>query len=205
MGLYSKYLFPRIMNWTLKAKEFGDLRQELLNEVKGKVLEIGFGTGLNLPHYPSGIKELTVIEPNTGMHSLALKQIMNSSIKVDHRTLDGEKLPFKAKTFNSVVSTFTFCTIKDLQKALKEARRVLKTSGKLFFLEHGLSPDKTIQKWQDRLNPIQNIFGVGCNLNRNMEKIIKNASFKVLSLDKFYYEKLPKIIGYCYLGVARKS
>lgn len=205
MGFYSKYLFPRLMNWTLRAKEISDLRHELLSEVKGKVLEIGFGTGLNLPHYPKSVKELAVIEPNTGMHALALKQIVNMPVKVDHRTLQGEKLPFKAGTFNSVVSTFTLCSIKDINKALKEANRVLKTNGKFFFLEHGLSSEANIKKWQNRLNPIQNIIGDGCNLNRDMEKIIKKASFKILTLKKFYFKKYPKVAGYFYFGTARKS
>lgn len=193
------------MNFTLKGDDIGKYRRKLLSGVQGKVLEIGFGTGLNLPHYPRKVKDLTVIEPNAGMNSLAQRQIGQSSIKVKHYALKGEKLPFKSTTFNSVVSTFTLCSIEQIQKALKEIRRVLKPRGKFFFLEHGLSPQSNIQKWQNRLNPFQNFIGDGCHLNRDMQKIIEDTSFKMISLKKFYMEKLPKIVGYCYLGIARKS
>jgi ubiquinone/menaquinone biosynthesis C-methylase UbiE len=127
-------------------------RQGLLAHAYGKVLEIGFGTGLNLPHYPEQVRKITTVDPNIGMNRLAQKRIEQSGIEVDQRILRGERLPFEDGTFDCVVSTFTLCSIEKVNQAVAEIYRVLKANGRYLFLEHGLSPEPAVQKWQRRLN-----------------------------------------------------
>ncbi len=204
MGLYSKYLFPRLVDWMLGSREIGELRSELLGETAGKVLEIGFGTGLNLSHYPAGVERLTIVDPNPGMLKRAASRLQGSSFPVERHRLSGERLPFPEENFDSAVSTFTLCSIAGVENALAEVRRVLKTGGKFFFLEHGLSPKPRVSRWQDRLTPLQKIVGDGCHLNRPVDRLVEAAPLKIVRLKKFYFEKFPKIFGYFYLGVAQK-
>jgi SAM-dependent methyltransferase len=205
MGLYSKYIFPRIVDWTLGRKEIGELRHELLAEVQGEVLEIGFGTGLNLPHYPQGIKKITTVDPNPGMQVLAQRRAQKLPIQIENYLLKGEALPFSDQHFDTVVSTFTLCSIPEVERALKEIFRVLKSGGRFLFLEHGLADRQNIQRWQRRLNPLQKKIGDGCQLDRNMEGLIETAGFKIVKEKKFYFPKVPKIVGYFYQGMAQKS
>lgn len=179
-------------------------RQEVLSEVSGEVLEIGFGTGLNLPHYPEPIQKLTAIDPNSGMNALARKRIQSSRIIVANRVLNGENLPMDDNSFDSVVSTWTLCSIAKVEQALLEIHRVLKPGGKFFFIEHGLSDDPKVQVWQHRLTPLQKIIADGCHLDRNMKKLVENQ-FEVLKLEQFYMEETPKFAGYMYKGVATKG
>jgi ubiquinone/menaquinone biosynthesis C-methylase UbiE len=178
-------------------------RKEILADVSGEVLEIGFGTGLNLAYYPERVQKITTIDPNLGVNKLAKKRINNSEISVNNLTLSGENLPMEDQSFDSVVSTWTLCSIADIDLAISEIHRVLKPGGKFFFIEHGLSDETSIQVWQNRLNPIQNIIGDGCNLNRNMEAIIAKP-FNNLTVKQFYEPKFPKVLGYMYQGVAIK-
>src|SRR4030095_1360487 len=146
MGLYRKYIFPRIVEWTLgRDEKILKLRAELLKDVKGEVLEIGFGTGLNLPHYPSAVTRLSVVDPNPGMHRIAAKRVKDAPMPVESHQLDGEPLPFPDGRFDAVVSTFTLCSIPEVEKALSEARRVLKKKGRFYFLEHGLRDAPKVQ------------------------------------------------------------
>lgn len=178
-------------------------RQEVLSEVSGEVLEIGFGTGLNLPHYPETLQKLTAIDANAGMNGLARKRIQYSRIIVANRVLNGENLPMDDNSFDSVVSTWTLCSIAKVELALQEIHRVLKPGGKFFFIEHGLSDDPKVQVWQRRLTPLQKIIADGCHLDRNMKKLVENQ-FEVLKLEEFYMEETPKLAGYMYKGVATK-
>ncbi|MBD2099556.1 methyltransferase domain-containing protein [Leptolyngbya sp. FACHB-261] len=204
MGFYSQVIFPRLMDWSMSGSGLARYRQEVLAEVRGDVLEIGFGTGLNLPYYPPDVQEITVIDPNAGMSALAQKRISHSNIQVHRQVLKGEELPMPDASFDSVVSTWTLCSIADLDRALQQIYRVLKPGGKFFFVEHGLSDDPKVQVWQNRLTPVQKIVADGCHLNRNMQQLVESQGFKLLKLERFYAEDLPKFIGYLYKGIAVK-
>ena len=179
-------------------------RQEQLASVKGEILEIGVGTGLNLPHYPEQISKITTVDPNPGMNKKLQRRIERSGIKVDKRIIGSEELPFDAATFDCVVSTLTLCSIPDVEQALAEVFRVLKPGGRIFFLEHGLSPDSKVMKWQQRLNWLQRRIGDGCTLTLNVADLFKTQSFTSLEIDNFYMDRTPKTHGYMYSGVATK-
>jgi len=203
MGFYSQKIFPYLLDWSLSDSTFNQYRQEVLAEVEGEVLEIGFGTGLNLSFYPDAINEIITVDNNPGVHKLAQKRIDKSSITVDHRILSGENLPMSDNSFDSVVSTWTLCSIEKVEQAVNEIHRVLKPGGKFFFIEHGLSNEPSIQTWQNRLNPIQNVIADGCNLNRNIRSIVQQQ-FSQVNVEEFYADKTPKFMGYMYKGVAVK-
>ena len=179
-----------------------DCRKDTLSEVKGEILEIGFGTGMNLLYYPAHVRKITGVDININIHSKAEKRLKSSPIKVDYHTVSAELLPFPSQTFDAVVSTFTLCSIKNIHRALSEITRVLKLNGRFFFAEHGLSHDYQVQKWQHRLNPINKALSCGCNLNRNIKELVESCDLKILKLDQFYLEKTPKIFGYMYKGIA---
>lgn len=204
MGFYSEKILPYLLDWSLSDPTFAQYRQELLADVSGTVLEIGFGTGLNLAFYPDRIQHLTAIDANPGVHQLAQKRIQQSTIQVDHRVLNGEKLLFADRSFDSVVSTWTLCSIARVEQALQEIYRVLKPGGRFFFVEHGLSNEPNIQVWQNRLTPLQKRIADGCHLNRNIQKLVENQ-FDRVTLQQFYVKDLPKIGGYFYKGVATKA
>jgi ubiquinone/menaquinone biosynthesis C-methylase UbiE len=179
-------------------------RRQLLAAAEGNVLEIGFGTGLNLPHYPRAVHKITTVDPNTGMHRLAQRRIKQSGIKVDQRILSGERLPFEDNAFDCVVSTFTLCSIQDVNQALAESYRVLKGGGRFLYLEHGLSPDVSVQKWQRRLNWLQMRLADGCRLDRNIRELVACQPFSTISSNEQYLENTPKTHGYLYYGCAAK-
>ena len=204
MNFYSQVIFPRLLDLGMSHPTLAQYRQGLLAEVQGDVLEIGFGTGLNLPYYPNHVQKITTVDVNPGVSALAQKRIQAGTIAVDHRLLNGENLPMANDTFDSVVSTWTLCSIAKVDQALQEIYRVLKPSGKFFFVEHGLSEEPQVQVWQNRLTPLQKVIGDGCHLNRQMQQLITANHFKILKLEKFYANGLPKVGGYMYKGVAAK-
>jgi ubiquinone/menaquinone biosynthesis C-methylase UbiE len=204
MGLYSQVIFPICLDWAMSDPTFSQYRQEVLSEVSGEVLEIGFGTGLNLSYYPPQIQKLITVDPNPGMNRRARKRIEESNIIVDNRVLSGEDLPFEDESFDSVVSTWTLCSIPNVDRAIAQIHRVLKPGGKFFFIEHGLSNEPNIQVWQNRLTPIQKLIADGCHLNRNIRQIVKDK-FKNLTIEAFYLPDTPKFLGYMYKGVAIKD
>ena len=204
MGFYSEVLFPWGMNLVMSGEEFQKQRHAVLQSVDGSILEIGFGSGLNLPHYPDKIKKIVTVDPNPGMARYTARQIKVSNVEVDRQVLSGESLPMQDESFDTVVSTWTLCSIENIEKALSEVKRVLKPGGKFVFLEHGLSPDKKVSCWQHRLNGVQKIFGDGCNLNRDMRKLISDTGFSQLDIENYYFPKTPRFIGYMYRGIATK-
>jgi ubiquinone/menaquinone biosynthesis C-methylase UbiE len=205
VGFYSRVIFPRLCDYLLGKPFLASYRRELLSTVVGAVLEIGFGTGLNLPHYPAHVRRLTVVEPSCGMHHLAMRRMRESGIAVDWRALRGECLPFADDAFDTVVSTFTLCSIDDVDGALKEAYRVLRPGGRFLFLEHGLSPDPGVRQWQRRLNRLQQWLADGCRLDRNIRELVSMQPFASVQGDAFYLERFPRTHGYLYRGVAAKG
>jgi ubiquinone/menaquinone biosynthesis C-methylase UbiE len=179
-------------------------RQDLLSNAHGEILEIGFGTGLNLPHYPEPVRKITVVDPNPHMHRKALRRMGESRVEVDHRQISSERLPFDDGAFETVVSTFTLCSIDDVGRAVGEIFRVLKPGGQFLVLEHGLSAEPGVQKWQHRLNGLQQMLADGCRLNRDVRAIVSQQPFARLELSEFYLEQTPRTHGYLYLGAATK-
>jgi ubiquinone/menaquinone biosynthesis C-methylase UbiE len=204
MGIYSRYVFPRIMNMGMSCNEAVAYRKKVLSTVRGEILEIGFGTGLNLPYYPKEVKKIYTVEANSGMNSMAKNNIEKSSIEVDYHILDAQSLPFADQSFDTVVSTWTLCSIKHIDKALAQIYRVLKADGRFIFVEHGLSNEAHIQKWQHRLTPIQKVIADGCHIDRDIEQLIRAAGFKFDQLTKEYAPGVPKVAGYFYYGIAYK-
>ena len=202
MGFYSERILPRGMEFMMSMKDLAAHRRKTLAGAQGEVLEIGLGSGLNLPHYPQEVKKITAIDVNPGMNALAQRRAQKTGIQVKIQTLSGEKLPMPERTFDSVVSTWTLCSIENLPQALEEIHRVLKPEGKFFFVEHGLSDQPKVQRWQHFLNPILKKPLGGCNMNRDIEGFIRRSGFRFLELEKFYMDKRPKVSGYTYQGVA---
>ncbi len=204
MGVYSQLVFPCLCDLLLNRPAVAQHRRLLLAHACGDVLEIGFGTGLNLPHYPATVRKITTVDPNTGMHRLAQKRVKKTGIKVEQRILSSEQLPFEDCTFDCAVSTFTLCSIKDVGQALCEVYRVLRPCGRFLFLEHGLSPESGVQKWQRRLNWLEMRLAEGCRLDRNMRELVAAQPFSSVEVEEFYLERTPKTHGYLYRGVASK-
>ena len=204
MGFYADVILPQLLDKSLGNENIHPFRRAALAEVRGDILEIGFGTGLNLPHYPTTVRGIVALDASSGMSKLARERIAASPIAVDHHVLDGERLPFGDNTFDSVVSTFTLCSIGNVRQALAEFRRVLKPGGHFRFVEHGLSDDPQVQTWQRRLTPLQKIFVGGCHLDRDIETLIAGAGFQILRLERSHVDTLPKLSGYFYRGLAGK-
>ncbi|HXG64477.1 MAG TPA: class I SAM-dependent methyltransferase [Blastocatellia bacterium] len=204
MGLYAKYIFPRLMDWGLKAPAFHEQRRIALAPAKGRTLEIGFGTGLNLAHYPEAVTHLTVIDSERMLPQKVADRIRRAPMPVEVMQLDASgRLPFEDASFDTVVSTWTLCSIADLPAALAQVRRVLKPDGQFIFLEHGRSDDPKVAKRQDLLNPLQRLIGAGCNMNRPIDRLIKEAGFEIVALDRFLLPDTPRMLGEMYRGIAR--
>ena len=204
MSFYSQVIFPVLCDLVLNRPFVAKHRRELLTHAGGAILEIGFGTGLNLPHYPSHVRTITTVDPNPGMLRRAERRIARSGIAVDRHVLSSERLPFENCAFDCVVSTFTLCSIARVNEALGEIYRVLKPNGRFLFLEHGLSPEPSIQKWQRRLNGIEMCLAAGCHLDRDIRGLVGTQPFSSVEETEFYLENIPKTNGYMYRGVARK-
>ena len=204
MGLYATHIFPRLMDWVMSGDEFQQFRRLLLQNARGEVLEIGLGTGLNLPHYPGGVSCLHAVDPAPLLPNRVAQRSQSVAFPIQIKQVSAETLPFDDRTFDCVVSTWTLCTIPDPVKALREVRRVLKPAGVFLFLEHGRSDDAKIAAWQDRLNPIQNIIGCGCNLNRRIDQFIAQAGLKIMTLDRFQMQSVPRLGGEMYKGTATR-
>ncbi len=212
MNIYSRLIFPTLIDRVMSGEDFANYRRIVLADAVGSVLEIGFGTGLNLAYYPQGrVEKITTVDVNPGMNKLAQKRIAASSIEVEYRVLNGEKLPMADDTFDTVVSTWTLCSIKQVETAIAEIHRVLKPGGKFLFIEHGLSNEPNIQTWQHRITPIQKVIGDGCHLDylryskaERPIRLLIAKQFNNLDVREFYSPNTPKIGGYFYQGVAIK-
>lgn len=205
MGLYSNVIIPFFYDSSMDSKQINKGRKSILSKItEEEILEIGFGTGINLKFYPENVKKIIGIDVNSGMLKQSKKKISDNERTIELQEQSGESLPFPNNTINAVLSTYTLCSIKEINLALKEIYRVLKPGGKYYFLEHGLADNPKTQKWQHRLNPIQKIWADGCNLNRDMKTLITNSGLKIIELKNYYMKRDPKIVGYMYEGVAVK-
>ncbi|MGQ9799361.1 MAG: class I SAM-dependent methyltransferase [Ignavibacterium sp.] len=206
MRFYSKVVIPFFYDFSMDSERINEGRKTILSKIKEeKVLEIGFGTAINLKFYPDNVKHIIAIDANEGMLKQAKKKIAENKIKVEIIHQSSETLPFEDNSMNAVVSTYTLCSIKDIHSALKEIYRVLKPNGKYYFLEHGLADKPFTQKLQHLLNPIQNIWADGCNLNRDIKTLIENSGLKIIELKNYYMKRVPKVVGFMYEGIAVKE
>ena len=205
MSLYNKYILPKFLNCACGSKPINYQRQKVVPLAKGKVLDIGIGSGLNIPFYNSDkIDQVIGIDPSHELIELAKELANDSKASIDFVIGSAESIPYPDNFFDTVLVTYTMCTIPNVAIANKEMWRVLKNDGRLIFCEHGLAPDKKISKWQNRIDPFWGKIAGGCHLNRDIQKLITDAGFSFESLDKMYLPSTPKFAGYNYWGVSKK-
>ena len=202
MSFYGDQVLPRIMNVVMNSQEDRKIRARVCAGLTGEVVEIGFGTGHNLPYLPSGVKRLRAVEPSQLAVRLAGPRIAASPVAVEVAGLDGQRLPLADDSADSLLCTWSLCTIPDPVAAVAEMRRVLRPGGILHFAEHGLAPDESVRKWQQRLNGVQQRVAGGCHLSRDIPAIIESAGMTITRLDTYYGKGQPKPYAAMYEGVA---
>jgi SAM-dependent methyltransferase len=202
VSFYGDQVLPRVIDKICNVQVARDQRARLCAGLAGEVVEIGFGSGLNVPFYPPAVTGVAAVEPADVAWRLAAQRVRAASVPVRRAGLDGESLPFEDDTFDMAVSAWTMCTIPDLGAALRELRRVLKPGGELHFVEHGLAPDANVQAWQHRLDPLQQRLFGGCHLTREAPDALRMAGFEVGDVDAYYEKGSPKVLGATSLGVA---
>ena len=203
MGL-QQWIGSRMLDWAMR--QMNDLRPESVSRAEGQVLEVGFGTGLNLEFYPPGVKSLTAVDPfATDSLPAVDERIRCCSFPVErHRLRADQPLPFDAGRFDCIVTTWTLCSIPEPVIALAEMWRVLKSGGRYLFIEHGRASDTRTARWQDRVNPVWRRLAAGCNMNRSIDTLVEQAGFELISLDRFQNEGLA-LLAAMYRGEARRS
>jgi ubiquinone/menaquinone biosynthesis C-methylase UbiE len=186
MGVWAERVVPRLTEKALSSDEVGELRDATCAGLHGRVLEIGFGSGLNLPHYPPEVSRVDAVEPADAAWRLSRARRERSRIRVERTGLDGQRLQAEDASYDAVLSTFTLCTIPDVAAALAEVRRVLRPGGSLHFVEHGLAPDPEVVVWQKRLEPLQKRVFAGCHLTRDVPALVRGAGLDVTDLTASY-------------------
>jgi ubiquinone/menaquinone biosynthesis C-methylase UbiE len=204
MGLYEEQILPRFTHVVMARREFIPIRARVAAGLDGEVLEVGFGSGLNVPHYPPGVSRVRAVDPAEVGRKLAADKVAASPVSVEYIGLAGEELPLEPATVDHVLTTWTLCTIPDVERALSEIGRVLRPGGSFHFVEHGQSPDPKVALWQDRLTPLQRRLAGGCHLNRPIDHLVAGSGLEVTKMEN-YYAKGPRAFGYMFEGLATKS
>lgn len=204
MGWYERRVLPRIVDLSMRSGDFARIRARVAGDLDGEVLEIGFGSGLNVPHYPATLTRVVAIDPAMAGRTLAAARIARSAVPIEFAGLDAGDLPAADSSVDHVLSTWTLCTVPDPARALAEIRRVLRPGGLLNFAEHGLAADEKVARFQRRFTLVQRrVFG-GCHLDRPIDEMITGAGFGMTKLDT-YYMPGPRAVGYTFEGIAVKS
>ena len=201
MGFYERHVLPRLINWGMDTEIARAERAELVPLAQGVVLEVGVGSGLNLPYYGEGVQQLYALDPSSALKAMAAARVDAAPFPVDLVGMTAENIPLDDRSVDTVLTTWTLCTIPEVTTALGEMRRVLRPDGRLIFVEHGRAPEARIAGWQDRLNPIQRRLAGGCNLNRKIDELIAGAGFRITRIEADYL-KGPKPWSYTYKGLA---
>ena len=205
MGLYNKYILPKFINCACGSKPINYQRSKIVPYAKGVVLDIGIGSGLNIPFYnKSNINHLYGLDPSSELIKIAKRVAKTHKLEIEFLECGAESIPLADNSIDTIVITYTMCTIPDISLSNVEMFRVLKPNGKLLFCEHGIAPDESVAKWQKIINPVWNKIAGGCNLNRDIPRLIKSSGLKISEIEEMYLPSTPKFAGYNYWGVAEK-
>lgn len=202
VGFYGERVFPRIMNVMMNTKGTRRIRQRVCAPLHGHVVEIGFGTGHNLPFMPANVTRLQAVEPLAKGRDLAARRVADAKCPVEFVGLDGQHIPLADGSADAVLSTWTLCSIEDAVAAVREIRRILRPGGILHFVEHGLAPDEGVRRWQNRCNGLQRRMACGCNINRDIPALITEGGMSIQEVDTYYAEGEPKPLGWTFEGRA---
>jgi ubiquinone/menaquinone biosynthesis C-methylase UbiE len=203
MGIYADQILPRVVDHVMRAAEYDQVRSRVAAGLDCEVVEIGFGSGLNVPHYPVALDRVLAVDPAIAGRRLAARRVAASAVPIQYIGLDAQTLPVADASVDHVLSTWTLCTIPDVRRALAEIHRVLRPGGVLHFAEHGLAPDPKVARLQHRLTPIQRRLFGGCHLDRPIDKLVAAAGLTVTRMDT-YYMSGPRAFGYTFEGAAAK-
>ena len=206
MSFYEKKILPKVLDLLCGSSPINYQRKKIVPKVSGNVLEIGIGSGLNLPHYNvSNISNITALDPAEELTDIAKKRISELDLDIDVINCGAEEIPLESKSFDSILVTYTLCSIENLDDSMREIRRVIKDDGTLFFCEHGIAPDLKTKNWQNRINPIWKRLMGGCNINRDIPEIISNSKLEIADLETMFLPGTPRIAGFNYWGTARTN
>ena len=204
MGFYSRHIFPYILEWCSAGPDTEEQRRVALASARGEVLEIGFGTGRNFPLYPTSVSRVLAVDCERMQPRKVLDRIAASPVPITPIYQDASRrLPFGDNSFDTVVTTFTLCSIDDVESACREIGRILKPTGSYLFLEHGHSTNPKVARQQDLLAPVVRVVGAGCRMNREIDRLISDSGLQILALDRFAMPNTPRILGEMYRGVAK--
>jgi ubiquinone/menaquinone biosynthesis C-methylase UbiE len=201
VGIYADHVLPRIVNRTMDRRDLAPIRRRVAGGLSGEVLEVGFGSGLNVPHYPRSVTRVRAVDPATLGRRLAAKRLTAGRVPVDFVGLDGGNLPLESGSVDHVLMTWTLCTVPDAGRTLAEVGRVLRPGGALHFVEHGRSPDPAVARWQNRLNPVQGRIAGGCRLDRAIGDLLAASCLELSELETYYIAG-PRVMGYTFEGAA---
>tara|TARA_E500000178_G_scaffold355209_1_gene427005 strand:- start:2048 stop:2671 length:624 start_codon:yes stop_codon:yes gene_type:complete len=200
---YEKYLLPKLLDKCCSTKPINYQRNKIVPHVKGTVLEIGIGSGLNIPYYnKSNIHKVYGLDPSAELCEMAEKTACDHQIDINFLVDSAEEIKLVSNTIDTILVTYTLCSIPNLNEALNEIKRVMKPEAKILFCEHGIAPDLKVRIWQNRINPLWSKMFGGCNINRDIPVILSDSGFKVNNLQQMYLPSTPKIVGYNYWGAA---
>ena len=201
--LYERHVLPKVLDACCSTKPVNYQRNKIVPYAKGKILEIGIGSGINIPFYnKANVEKIYGLDPSEELNNIAQKKAINNNLEIDFLLNGAEEIPLPSNSIDTILITYTLCTIQDLESSLKEIKRVMKDDGVMLFCEHGIAPDAKVIKWQNRVNPLWGKLFGGCNINRNIPEIIQSSGFTLNSLDQMYLPSTPKIVGYNYWGKA---